>query len=107
MKIAVLSISTQTVTTPTLNIQGGIIASLSLHFPTVTSSMNLTLCLADERILYEAIYRHVEHLAQMNWETYDDYVASADSILAAQMAVEMFPTLGYPVPDWVTNLANS
>ncbi len=68
--------------------------------------MNLTLCLADERILYEAIYRHVEHLAGLNWISYDENVSSADSILAAQMAVKMFPTLGYPVPDWVTNLAN-
>lgn len=69
--------------------------------------MNLTLCLADERILYEAIYRHVEHLAGLNWVSYDDNVSSSDSILAAQMAVEMFPTLGYPVPHWVTELANS
>ena len=69
--------------------------------------MNLTLCLADERILYEAIYRHVEHLAQLNWVSYDENVASSDSILAAQMAVEMFPTLGYPVPHWITELAQS
>ena len=79
----------------------------SPHFPTAILTMNLTLCLADERILYEAIYRHVEHLAGLNWVSYDENVSSSDSILAAQMAVEMFPTLGYPVPDWVTNLANS
>ena len=69
--------------------------------------MNLTICLANERILYEAIYRHVEHLAGLNWLSYDENVSSSDSILAAQMAVEMFPTLGYPVPNWITELAQS
>ena len=64
------------------------------------------LSLADERIMYEAIYRHCEHLAQLNWEDHDTYVPSADSIGAARMAVEMFPTLGYPVPHWITDLAN-
>jgi hypothetical protein len=78
-------------------------------FPLSTAilTMNLTLCLADERILYEAIYRHVEHLAGLNWVSYDENVSSSDSILAAQMAVEMFPTLGYPVPHWITELAQS
>ena len=69
--------------------------------------MSVTLSLSDERILYEAIYRHVEHLAGLNWISDNENVSSSDSILAAQMAVEMFPTLGYPVPHWITNLANS
>jgi hypothetical protein len=56
--------------------------------------------------MYDAIYRHCEHLAQLNWDD-DDYCPSSDSILAARMAVEMFPTLGYPVPHWITELAQS
>jgi hypothetical protein len=60
--------------------------------------MITNLSLADERIMYEAIFRHVEHLATLNW-------GSADSKLAAQMAVELFPQLGYPVPAWVSDLA--
>jgi hypothetical protein len=61
---------------------------------------NLTLSLADERIMYEAIYRHVDHLAQQDW-------GSSDSILAAKLATEAFPELGYPVPHWVTELAQA
>jgi outer membrane protease len=60
---------------------------------------NLTLSLADERILYAAIFRHVEHLSQLDW-------GSSDSISAANMAIEMFPKIGYPVPGWVSDLAN-
>ena len=60
----------------------------------------LTLSLADERVLYEAIFRHVEHLAQLNW-------GSPDSISAANIAIEMFPKLGYPVVSWISDLAAS
>jgi hypothetical protein len=62
--------------------------------------MNLTLSLCDERIVYEAIFRHVEHLAEQNW-------GSSDSILAAKVAADCFPKLGYPVPHWITVLAQS
>lgn len=62
--------------------------------------MDFTLSLCDERIVYEAIFRHVEHLAQLNW-------GSSDSILAAQVAVNAFPKLGYPVPHWIIDLAQS
>lgn len=61
---------------------------------------NLNLSLADERIMYEALYRHVEHLAVLDW-------GSSDSILAAKMAREAFPQLGYPIPHWVTELAET
>jgi hypothetical protein len=60
---------------------------------------NLTLSFADERILYEAMWRHVSHLSQLDW-------GSSDSISAANMAIELFPKIGYPVPHWVTDLAN-
>lgn len=59
--------------------------------------MATNLSLADERILYEAIFRHVEHLAQQDYD-------SADTKLAAQMAADLFPQIGYPVPAWVSDL---
>ena len=62
------------------------------------ATINANLSLADERILYEAIWRHVDHLAQQDW-------ASSDAILAAKLAQVMFPELGYPVPGWVAELA--
>ena len=55
------------------------------------------LSLSDERILYEAMFRHVEHLAQLNYD-------SADTKAAAQMAADLFPQIGYPVPAWVSDL---
>ena len=57
---------------------------------------NVALC--DERIIYEAIWRHVDHLSQIDWD-------SADAKLAASIAAEIFPQLGYPVPGWITELA--
>lgn len=64
------------------------------------ATINANLSLADERVLYEAIYRHVEHLSQLDW-------TSPDAILAAQMAQAMFPELGYPVPAWLAELAQA
>ena len=52
---------------------------------------------SDERILHEAIYRHVVHLAQLDYDT-------ADTKAAAQMAADLFPQIGYPVPAWVSDL---
>ena len=62
--------------------------------------MDFTLSLSDERVMYEAIFRHVSHLAELNW-------GSSDSVAAARIAAEAFPKLGYPVPHWVTELAQS
>lgn len=64
------------------------------------ATINANLSLADERILYEAIFRHVEHLAQQDW-------AGSDAILTAKLAQAMFPELGYPVPGWVAELAQA
>jgi hypothetical protein len=60
----------------------------------------LTLSLSDERLMYEAIYRHCEHLANLEW-------GSSDAKNAARIAIDAFPQLGYPVPQWVTDLAES
>jgi hypothetical protein len=58
--------------------------------------MQLSLC--EESIAYEAIFRHVEHLSQNDWQ-------GTDTVLAARMAEKLFPILGYPVPGWITDLA--
>lgn len=58
--------------------------------------MQLSLC--EESIAYEAIFRHVQHLAEKDW-------GSSDTVLAARMAEKLFPILGYPVPGWITDLA--
>jgi hypothetical protein len=63
-----------------------------------TAAITLSPSLVDERIIYEAIFRHVSHLSQLDW-------GSSDSIVAAQIAVELFPQLGYPIPHWVTELS--
>ena len=64
----------------------------------MTSALTLNPSLVDERIIYEAVYRHVEHTAGNGW-------GSPDSVLAAQVALKLFPQLGYPVPHWITQLA--
>ena len=57
---------------------------------------NVALC--DERVIYEAIYRNVIYLALLDWH-------SADTKLAAELAVQVFPQVGYPVPHWIAELA--
>ena len=59
-----------------------------------------TLSLSDERIMYEAIFRHIEHLARID-------CAATDTVAAAKLAADAFPKLGYPVPHWVAELAHS
>lgn len=81
---------------------GGQSGPHSLHYhPTILmEGISFKPSLAEEQILYEAIYRHVEHL----WcvQSY-----SSDTILAAKMAADLFPQLGYPVPHWMTELGES
>ena len=49
------------------------------------------------RILHVALYRNVVYY-------YELYYDSADTKDAAQMAADVFPQIGYPVPAWVSDL---